>query len=210
MRSLVLCLILGLALGIGGGCSGCGDEIPPDDTFDGNVIYGDATPAPDLGAKDAELDAMTSSIADAGDAMSMDGDAEVPDMMIDAGRDAEIDCSPNPVATVTATEAVARAADLANLFIEVTGTATATPFACTGCADAGACTCTCTATASIDGMVILARSECFDAPGCFGDECTQVCRPPILGVEQHFRGRLNVRNSGPEKSVALELFSVSP
>jgi hypothetical protein len=172
------------------------------------VVIGDATPPPDA-TRDAEPDATeTSTDTDGGDAGERDG--ELPDAEVDGGIDAGVDCAPEVAEVISATTAVAEAARLANMFVEITGTATVAALACTGCADAGSCTCTCTATAAIDGLVALARSECFDSPGCAGNECTQVCRPPILGVEQRFRGRLNVRNSGPEKSVALELFSVTP
>jgi hypothetical protein len=206
-----LLFALAAVLIAGAGCEGCSDPPIIDDTFDGNVVIGDATPAPDA-TRDAAPDAdatETSTDTDGGDGGEVDPDGEVPDAA-DSGIDAGIDCTPEVAETISATTAVADAERLANLFVEITGTATATALACTACADAGSCTCTCTATAAIDGLVALARSECFDSPGCAGDECRQVCRPPILGTEQRFRGRLNVRNSGPEKSVALELFSVSP
>jgi hypothetical protein len=195
------------------GCGGCDDPPPPDDNFDGNVIVGDATPPPDA-SRDAEP-AEAGVDEDGGDAAVLDatedaGDAEPGDAMEDAGEDAGINCSEPAVRTLTASTAVAEADVLRDMIVEITGTATIAALGCTGCADAGACTCTCTATVAIGGLVPLVSSACFANPGCSGNDCTQVCRPPVLGAEQSFRGRLNVRNSGTEKSVALELFSVSP
>jgi hypothetical protein len=189
-------------------CGGCGDPPPPPDgDFDGNVIVGDAVPSPDAEPDAGEEDADSGEL-DAADAAEDGGDADAGEDAGDAA-DAEVDCDPPAVRAVTATVAVAEAALLQGMIIEIVGTATVTALACTDCADAGACTCTCTATTSIEGLVALIPSECFDSPGCAGNECTQVCRPPVLGVEQSFRGRLNVRNSAPGTGVELQLFSVS-
>lgn len=210
----VLHLAIGAALALLPACGSCDDPIPPDTDFDGNVIIGDASPAPDADPPDA-MDATEAGEAGIDDGGEGDGggDAEA-GTGGDAGDaepgDGGVDCAPQAVRTISATTAIAEADLLRDQFVEITGTATVAALACTACADSGSCTCTCTATAAIDGLVALARSECFGSPGCSGNECTQVCRPPILGVEQRFLGRLNVRSSGPEKSVALELYSVSP
>jgi hypothetical protein len=196
-----------LALLLSASCGGCDDPPPVDETFDGNVVIGDATPAPDGSPEE-----------DTGET-ELDGseDSGMPDAEEDGGGpldlgvdDAGIDCFPEISGTFSATTAFAEAAALDQQFLEITGTATVAQLTCTACADAGACSCACTATAAIDGLVLLEESPCFASPGCSGNECTQVCRPPVLGAEQRFRGRLNMRNSGPEKSVTLELFSVSP
>lgn len=195
------------------GCGSCEDPIPPDESFDGNVIIGDASPPPDADPVDAAdaAEEDEAGIDDAGDGGGGDAEAGTDAAPGDAvPADSGIDCAPQAFRAISATTAIAEADLLQDQFVEITGTATVAALACTGCADSGSCTCTCTATAAIDGLVALARSECFGSPGCSGNECTQVCRPPILGVEQRFLGRLNVRNSGPEKSVALELYSVSP
>lgn len=197
-------------------CGGCEDPPPIDETFDGNVVIGDATPPPDgTGFDSGEEDEAgvedSGDAGDTGDSGSIGDDAESADGADDGGlADAGLDCVPEIARTISATTAVAEAETLDQLFVEITGTATAAALVCTACADAGPCSCTCTAPVAIDGLVVLEESPCFASPGCSGNECTQVCRPPVLGAQQRFRGRLNVRNSGPEKSVALELFSVSP
>jgi hypothetical protein len=195
-----------LALLIVARCS-CDEDPPPDDSFDGNVVVGDAMlrdadrPPRDAELEDGEVD--RDSGEDGGDATRVDGsDAETSDGEVDAGPN----CDVTPVRVLTATEAESLAAQLAGMIVEITGTATTTALSCTelSCEDAGACCNTCTATVTIDAVIPLVASECFAMPpGCTGNECAQVCRPQVLGVPQRFLGRLR-------DDAALMLFSVSP
>jgi hypothetical protein len=189
----------------------CGGSTPPPSDFDGNFVSGDAFPiAADRpladaiahdAALDAELDASEDAASDAADA----ADAELPDAGMDATPDSA--CSALPTASVNAMEAVAQSAQLAGMIVDVSGTATISAQSCTtqACADGGACCNTCSATIAIDGLVRLTGSECIAfSPGCSGNECARVCRPPLIGIGQHFRGRLDRRDGG----VLLELFDV--
>lgn len=192
-------LLIGLLIA---GCE-CGEEPPPDDTFDGNVIVGDGPVRADA-ALDGGIDAgEQDATSDAGDP-----DGGRSDAATDAGTsDAGSICDEAPVATLTATSVAAELATYEGMVIAVTGTATQTAIACTemACPPGVPCCNTCTATVSIAGVVPLYGSSCFTRPpGCTGTECGQICHPPILGLEQRFVGRLVDRDG-----VGLELHSVT-
>ena len=181
--------------------------MPPLD-FDGNVVVGDATAGgeTDRGPRDAaNLDQGPVDVADAGAA------DEGIERESDAGLDAaapDLGCNMPPDETVTATEAIANAALLENHVVAIIGTSTSTELSCMHqtCADGGMCCDMCSSAVAIDRTIPLLPSACFVSPGCSGSECAQVCRPPVLGVRQTFRGTL-VRTDG---GVRLELLLVEP
>lgn len=185
-------------------CGGCEDRSPVDDTFDGNVLIGDASSSSDRGPNTL---GDASAVGDASDAALRDEDGSIP--RTDAGRidggDAGNACAPLPMHTLSAATAIARRAELVGFVIEIVGTVTSSGLVCDRC-DGGACDCACRAQLSIDDLLPLAPSECFDDPGCRGTTCTQVCRPPLLGAPQRFLGRLRAEKG----DTVLELLSVSP
>jgi hypothetical protein len=176
----------------------CGDEMPPDDPFDGNVIVGDGT------IPDAEEDAEADAAEDAAiDAAADTGDAT--DVMPDSGDR----CSEPAVATLTSSQAIDQIGALAGMIVEITGTATRTALGCTemACPPDDPCCNTCTGSVAIDGAILLSGGSCFTPPpGCSGTNCpgTVTCRPPLLGVPQTFKGTLIQLGN----AVGLELFSV--
>lgn len=190
--------------------AGCSDDpLPIEELFDGNVIIGDARPL-DARPRDAEAGSEETGTdlepedvfdPDAGDAGPGDGDTGA-----DAS-DAGPICGAPAVATISATSAAQRA-DLDGLRVDLTGTATLTALRCTGisCPPDMPCCNTCTASIAVDGLVELLPGPCFERAGCEGDECSQVCAPPILDVPQTFRGVLHHRPSRP----ALTLERVLP
>jgi hypothetical protein len=203
-------LAVSLGFVLASGCTCGGAPMKPID-FDGNVIVGDASSAgelPDRGVIEAgAIDVGTDS-----GTIDMGGDANLPDggmdAAFDAGESPDNGCTASSVAVLTATEAIANIGTYENRIVDITGTSTAVGIACTHptCADGGACCGACTATVAIDRILSLAPSVCFSDPGCAGNECTQVCRPPVIGAPQTFRGQLVKRDGG----VALELFLVTP
>ncbi len=186
------------------------DEIPDPDP-DGNVLVSDARVdgGADLGPMDTGMDAATDATVDDGgpdaapDADLLDGGDD------DAGQDAGTICDEAPVATFTATEAVAALGTHQGMIIEVTGTATAAAINCTdrACLPEMPCCNACVGGVSVDQEVLLGPSPCLSfAPGCSGDECGLVCRPATLGIQQRFRGQLRDDNG----QAVLELHQVLP
>jgi hypothetical protein len=201
-------LLAFLALSLGPACA-C-DEIPDPDP-DGNVLVSDARVdgGADLGPVDLGLDAgADADLEDGGpdaapDADDFDGGDE------DAGPDAGSVCDEEPVATFTATQAVAALSTHQGMIVEITGTATAAAINCGGraCPPEMPCCNTCVATVSVDQQVWLGPSACLSfAPGCSGDECGLVCRPATLGIRQRFWGQLRDDNG----QAVLELHQVLP
>lgn len=192
-------LLVGLVVA---GCE-CGEDPPPDDVFDGNVIVGDGPVAKD-GGRDSAVDADL--LDGATDSGTPDGGTA--DAALDAGpQDGGTICDEMPVATLSATAAAAELDTYEGMVVAVTGTATQGETICTemACPPDSPCCNTCTATVSIQGVLPLRDSACFTpGPGCSGTECGQVCRPPIIGLPQRFVGRL-VNRSG----AGLELHSVT-
>jgi hypothetical protein len=177
--------------------------------FDGNVVVGDAT----SGASADRALREAGSRTDGEDRDEGPGDQDGGALDGEIGRDADsgetdLACPTTATATLSAAEAIAQADAFDHRVVAVTGTSTATDTVCSHqpCADGGACCNTCSATVAIDGVLPLRGSACFPAPGCSGNECSQVCRPPIIGVRQTFRGEL-LRDDG---GVGLRLFSVGP
>jgi hypothetical protein len=191
------CFRLSLALALLATACDCGEGMPPDDTFDGNVIVGDGS------VPDVEVDAETDS--GALDSTISDGPADAADAA-DAIPDSGDPCSEPAVAVLTATAAIAELSTWQDMIVEITGTATATGLSCTNraCPPENPCCNTCTATVAIDSVVPLIDGLCFSGAGCSGNECTQVCRPPLLGLPQRFTGTLRDRGGAQ-----LELHSVS-
>jgi hypothetical protein len=195
MRRLSLVLVpLGLALG---GCphNGSGGDAAPED-FGTNVIIGDArapVPAdaePDAEAADGGLDAEPEAGAEA------EAEAGLDALPVDTGPD----CSGVPVATLTASAAVAMASRYAEMIVLVTGTASVGARHCTTamCPPNSPCCNACKAAVSIDGRLPLAAGVCFDRVGCVGNECTLTCLPPVIGIPQSFRGILHAPlDAGP-------------
>lgn len=188
------------------GCK-CGQSSTPPLDLDGNVVAGDARivgsdrAISDDAALDAELDAglTPDSGPDSGG---------VPDSGPDSGVPPS--CLVPAEATVTATEAIARAGALAGSVLDVRGTGETIAMQCLdpgGACDAGSCCRICTASVAIDRLLPLTASECFSAvPGCRGSECGVVCRPPVIGARQTFRGRLQAGADGG--TAALQLLRV--
>lgn len=210
-RALAPLLLLACGLSSAPSCS-CEEPPPLDETFDGNVVVGDASPAPDATRSDRGTAEAGPEDAPGADASSDDGgplvDAAADASEEDSSTDAGPDCAPSASMTLTASAAVASAGALDGTLVEVTGTATTSPLRCTGgpCADGGSCCRQCRATILVDGVLPLTESECFASAGCSGTECTQLCRPPLLGAPQRFLGRLRELQG----SAVLELYSVSP
>ena len=202
-------LAAGLLLAVG--CSEDPDII--DDTFDGNIVIGDAT----RGVPRRDAQARDSSSADA---TQLDTGAR--DVGLDAGdpdpRDVEepIDggaldpCDEAPAATLTASAARDRASEFDGQVVVVVATATTSQVQCTeaACPPDNPCCNTCMALVSLDGQLPLRSSECNNVEvGCRGNECQLVCMPLVLSTRERFRGRLRANGrSGPE----LEFYGVSP
>jgi hypothetical protein len=178
----------------------CGDPAPPDDTFDGNVIIGDG------GAGDAAPGADAMGDGSAGDAS--DGDGSAGDGL--AGDTAEADaadpCAEAPIATLSATAAVAEIGTYDGRVVAVEGRLEPGPLSCTeiACPQDMPCCNTCTASVTVAGLVRLAESPCSPPPGCRGSECGQVCSPAVLPTPRRCVGRLSNGAAGVE----LILFSV--
>jgi hypothetical protein len=191
-------LSLSVGLAIAATACECGDPMPPDDTFDGNVIVGDGSSLPDAEADSGFDGGEPEAGQDAGE-----HDTGEPDATPDAGDR----CVEPAVTVLTSSSAVAEVGMWAGMIVEITGTATQTGLSCTdrACPPDEPCCNTCTASVTIDGRVLLTGGECFTPPpGCSGNECAQTCRPLLLELPQTFRGELIDRGEG----VALELFSV--
>lgn len=190
--------------------AGCSDPIP-DPNSDGNVLI-----------SDAQIDAgADSGVTDAGpDAAEVGLDAAEPDATLDAGpedlgqeEDAGPDggslCDEVSTGTFTASVVLSQAPLLDGQVLEVVGTATTTAPVCSrrACPPESPCCNTCTAQVVLLGGPRLIGSACASfLPGCSGDECGLVCRPPVFGVPQTFRGRLVATAS----VVNLELHRVLP
>lgn len=198
---LVSCLTLGMLL------AACADDPidPPDDFLDGNVVVGDArwpdaTPR-DTGATDA---------LDGGglDADARGDPADTGGLDADGATDAGSRCEQTPEATLTASSAASEAGMFDGRVVDIVGTATVAALTCTeiACPPEMPCCNRCVAGVQIDALVTLATSTCTARVGCEGDECAQVCTPPILGFPQTFRGVLRDAPGGP----TLELERVLP
>ncbi len=205
-------LIAGLVLAFVAACSGDDDGgpmLPPD----GNVIVGedldggrrDAGPPRDAGPFDGGT--RDGGASDGGDVDGGDRDGGGADR--DGGtRDGGDLCDVTAVASLSAADAVAEAAARDGTIVEVVGTATHTPYACTDqpCPKEDPCCNTCTANIVVDGVLRLAADPCYGPRvGCSGTECVQSCQPALLGVPDRFVGRL-VDGTPPR----LELFEVAP
>lgn len=200
--------LLALALLFGDACA-C-DEIPDPDP-DGNVLVSDARVdgGADLGPLEAGMDSGADGTVDDGgpdgapDADPIDAADE------DAGLDAGTICDEAPVASFTATQAVAALSTHRGRVIEVIGTATAAAINCTdrACPPQTPCCNACVGGVSVDQQVLLGPSPCLSfAPGCSGDECGLVCRPATFGIQQRFWGQLQDDNG----QAVLELHQVLP
>lgn len=187
----------------------CADDDGSDLPFDGNFIVGDGAPAdPPADAGPAELGPRPDADAEGPDASSDDAE---PDLDLGAGladADAGDDpCRVTPELTLTASAAVARAAELAGRVVEVRGRLEAGPTTCTerACSVEAPCCNTCTAPLAVDGLLEVGPSDCLEPVGCRGDECGLVCRPAPLGAVERFVGRLS---GEPPGSSRLELIEV--
>ena len=176
-----------VALAVAGGSLvnlACADDPLPADAGspDATFIGADAQAPRDAGPRDVDAGGPV----DAG--IEMDGgalDAELPD--------AQDPCLAPAVETLTASTATAAVPRLAGKVVALVGTATTTALECTdrACPPEDPCCNECTARIRV-GPVRLAASECFAvSPSCMGDECNQTCRPPLLGLEETFRGVLS-------------------
>lgn len=206
LRALTLLAFGALLFGPACAC----DEIPDPDP-DGNVLVSDARVdgGSDLGASDLGMDAAAdATVEDGGADAALDAD------LLDGGdTDANLDagtvCDEAPVASFTATQAVAALSTHQGMIIEVTGTATAAAINCTdrACPPQMPCCNACVGGVSVDQQVLLGPSPCLSfAPGCSGDECGLVCRPATLGIPQRFWGQLRDDNG----QAVLDLHQVRP
>lgn len=187
----------------------CSQSPPPFD-LDGNVIVGDgASPNPGMDVPTSTVPTGDASRVDAAGPGLDGGEPLEGGTLPDASPAPDAGCDALATVVLTATGAVARAGALGGVVVDVLGTSTVAASACVHheCVDAGLCCDVCTATLAIDRAVTLAGSACFSPPpGCAGNQCEQVCRPPVLGIRQRFRGLL-VRSDG---GVTLRLIAVDP
>lgn len=188
--------------------SGCSSDPLIDDTFDGNVVIGDATrvDSRDAALADAKPDAM---VTDATSSDVITTDSRIVDADLDAGgEDAMVICADAPVATLTASAAATQARALDGVVVDITATATVGPLSCTeiACGAGNPCCNRCTGPVVLDGIVEILSNRCFASPGCEGTECRVVCMPLTLGIEGTYRGVLRHQPQA-QLTVGLELQS---
>ncbi len=187
VRALLAALALSLFA-----CGGDDDDSTPL-PMDGNVIVGMDR---DGGPRDAGPPRDGGPQPDAGfrDGGDRDGGTRDGGPLRDGGpADAGDVCDVTPTATLTAEETLAEASMRDGTIVEVVGTATRTPYACTElpCPKENPCCNTCAADIIVDGVLPLAADACFGPRvGCAGTECAQTCQPALLGLPNRFVGRI--------------------
>ena len=177
----------------------CPDPDPiVDDTFDGNVVIGDAVikdAVSDSGFVDSEGDI---GFVDASDAGRRDG--QLRETGVDAAEDdtGVMECNEAPQAMLTAPQAIARNAEFEGMVVDITATATVVVLSCTElqCSDKNPCCNSCDGEVLLDGLIEILPNSCFAAPGCDGTNCDVICMPTTLPVQRTYRGRL--RSNGLE------------
>ncbi len=177
-----------------GACSG--EPVDPIDRLDANVIVGSGMDASDAGSPDDTGDLPDATVEDtsAPDARPRDAtapDAEpFPDAMVDV-------CNLPSEATLTATEALAQRAVLADRIITIVATATQGAAVCTdrACPMDDPCCNACSAQIFLPGNLALEATECASAL-CSGTGCGLVCSPPTLGIRGEYRGRFSATATG--------------
>lgn len=184
----------------------CGDD-PSGGPRDVSILFGEGPlDFDDGGVSTDALDPFDQGAPD--QALLDEGPSDVAGL--DAARDAGDPCVLEPVERLSAEAALRRASALAGQVVRVDGIPSAEVAECSAepCPDGGACCRRCRASLFIDGLLLLAESECTGTStvGCVGTPCDPlVCAPPAFGAPGGYIGRLQ---SGEEPR--LELFRVAP
>lgn len=177
-----------LAMGLLAACGDGGGDLDRVPGFDGGFLrWTGSVDRPDGGGTPDLPD-------DGGAPPDLGSDAGV----FELGADAEVEdpCLAPPVATVSASVALARA-DLRGQVVAVIDAAEASPPACdpSACPPEEPCCNTCRAEVRLGGVLPIAGSECLElSTGCVGSSCGLVCVPPVFGFSERFVGRLQTED----------------
>lgn len=195
-RASIAPIVVFFALG------GCGSEPPSGHLpLDGNVIVGEGGIDDDSGrgdvgdARDGGLDDLgISSDAQPGDVPVADANSRDSSTRDGSSEDAATDpCDEAPSLGMTSEFALdPRAEAYWGRVVEILGTPTVGTSSCAESEPINGCREACVADVYVDGKVRLVPSMCILGKlGCFGNECSLTCTPPLLGLPQHFIGILD-------------------
>ena len=213
-RALIVALALALLVSFL--LASCSDTPTPGELDAANIVVGDASvldvglrpdaaPAADAIALDATETSSDAAVASTDARVEPDAAAGNRDAAVEPDATIPPECNGAAIATLTATDALAQAAALDGMIVDIVGTATVGPTRCTrtACPPENPCCNRCSAGIDLEGGLLLTAGPCSGNVGCTGDECNLVCSPPLLGFPQTFRGTVR----SPD---ALELHRVLP